>query len=588
MRRWVLQSALLGLPALVVFAQPPTPARRTDAQLADLLRQALGSSEPQSAQEALKAIRTHRFTSLRGPERELSLYAEGMLLVRLGQPTQGALALRKLERLFPQSPHLGEAQVVLAQEALNRRRYKEAETRLRRALQAEIPVESKRRAQEWLLWAFVVQDQPEKGLPVVDALHPLGGAKPSEQGLAAIGEILAQAGRRAEAEAAVEDLRTLHPGSDLLPRADLAIGRMQGRLGDAPAAAQRFQALIQARPGSPEADEARLALATLLSEQKLAPEQAKTLPTPESLLAEIRRLEGKGETSRRAHLIQLRLHMQQGRWQEALELITQIRSKQTSPNAGGPALGTYRAQALRAFAQQRLDGNQLEAVLPYLDAEGVTSLTAEQRRLTAQALARTGLPEGAATLLRLAPPKERAALRRVILDATSPEAHPGAVLDLLPGQTGTPAERLLQAEAALVQQDYPRTQAALRQALPGPRRIDALLTLLRRPRKESETPKVRLREAEVWLKQAPERGATREPLAILVADLRAQAGDWKGALALYPVSPAPEHRGWVGLMRATALARLGRRSEAQAILREVESAEAFRLERTALAQSLSR
>lgn len=586
MNRLGLRTALLGVPALVLLAQPAAPPRRTDAQLADLLRQALANPDPRSANEALKAIQSHRFTSLRGPERELSLYAEGMLLARLNQASKGALALRKLERLFPQSPHLGEAQVVLAQEAVSRRRFKEAETRLRRAMQAEIPVESKRRAQELLLWTFVVQEQPEKGLPVVDALHPLGGAKPSEQGLAAMGEILAQAGRRAEAEAAAEDLRSLYPGSALLARADLAIGRMQGRLGDAPSAAQRFQALIQGRPDSPEADEARLALATLLSEQKLAPEQAKVLPTPESLLSEIRRLEGKGEVSHRAHLVRLRLHMQQGRWKEALELIAQIRAKPAS--SGAPALGTYRGQALRAYAQQLLDGNQLEPLLPFLDAEGVGSLTAEQRRLAAQALARTGLPEGAATMLRLAPPPERPALRQVILAATSAEAHPGTVLELLPGRAGTPAERLLRAEAALARQDFPQARQALAGATPGARRIAALLAFLRRPRQGAETAAARLREAETWLKQARERGVEREPLAILVADHRAQAGDWKGALALYPVSPAPEHLGWVGLMRATALACLGRKAEAQATLKASEASEAFRMERTALARTLAR
>lgn len=586
MRSRALRTAILGLPALVLVAQPQAPARRTDAELADLLRRALASPDPKTADEALKALGTHRFTSLRGPERELAIYAEGMLLARRGQTAKGILALRKLERLFPQSPHLGEAQVVMAQEAVSRRRFKEAETRLRRAIQAEMPVESKRRAQELLLWTFVAQGKPELGLPVVEALHPLGGSRPSEQGLAAMGEVLAQAGRRAEAEAAVEDLRSLYPGSTLLPRADLAIGRMQGRLGDAPAAAQRFQALLQTRPDSPEADEARLALATLLTELKLPPEQAKALPTPESLLSEIRRLESKGEVSRRAHLVQLRLHMQQGRWKEALELIAQIRSKPTETSAA--TLGTYRGQALRAFAQQALDGNNLEPLLPFLDAEGVGSLTAEQRRLTAQALARTGLPEGALTLLRLAPPGEQAALRQSILRGISAEAHPAAVLELLPSRAVAPADHLLLAEAALAQRDYLRARRALASASPGPQRVAALLVLLRRPLQAGETSASRLREAEGWLRQARERSLDRQPLEILVADHRAQAGDWKGALALYPASPTAEHLGWVGLMRATALACLGRKTEALAVLKAAEPAESFRMERTALARTLAR
>lgn len=582
MRRAIVRSIAL-LSTAVLAAQAPTPAKPSDAELAHRIRQALASETPQAMQEALKALRAHPFTNLRSPERELALYAEGVFLTRLGQRSQGALALRKLERLFPQSPYLGEAHLILAQEAVERRRFTEAETRLRRALQADIPIESKRQAQELLLWVFVATNRPAQGLPVAEALHPIGNGKPSERGLAALTEVLAHANRRTEAEAALTDLKSLYPTSSLVPRAELALGRMLGQAGDALAAAQRFQSVIRTQPSSPEADEARLALATLLSEQKLPTAQAQSFPTPESLLADIRRLENTGDFGQRSQLIQLRLHLQHGRWKEALDLIDHMRSKtKDAPTT----LETYRGQALRAYAQTLLDGNQLEPLLPYLDREGVLSLTFEQRRLVAEKLTRSGLPEGAAVLLRCAPPSERPALRQTVLAATVPEVHPETVLDLVPATQRHPSEQLLLAEAALARKDHALAKRALAVASPGPRRITALLIYLRRPRGPKETAAMRLQEAEHWLRTARESASDREPLTILVADLRMELGDWKGALERYPQAPAPEHRGWVSLMRATALQRLGRYREALETLEAAKDAEAFRKERASLAQSL--
>ena len=89
-----------------------------------------------------------------------------------------------------------------------------------------------------------------------------------------------------------------------------------------------------------------------------------------------------------------------------------------------------------------------------------------------------------------------------------------------------------------------------------------------------------------WLAQAREKGTVREPLAILVADLRAKTGDWRGALSLYPEEAASENRGWVALMRATCQAKLGHKDAAKAILQSSVDVPSFKMERQTLAKQL--
>jgi hypothetical protein len=113
------------------------------------------------------------------------------------------------------------------------------------------------------------------------------------------------------------------------------------------------------------------------------------------------------------------------------------------------------------------------------------------------------------------------------------------------------------------------------------------LRLLQRPVVPREPTTQRLAEAESWLKRAQEKGAVREPLEILVADLRFQTGDARGALALYPTRPAaPEQRGWVALMRAQAMLKQGQQEQARLLIKEARDEQGFKGQRDAIAKSL--
>ena len=579
----------LALPALVYSlsaTETKIPAKGAqDDALVARVQKAMTTADPAAQKAALKALQTHRFRSTRAPQREYALFAQGILEDRFETTLKAAETLRKLERTWPKSVYLPEAQTILGAEAAERRRFREAETRLRKVLAADIPVEGKRRAQELLLWVLVEQGQPEKGLPVMEALFPLGNEKPSERGLVAMTEVLAAAKQKDQAESVRKDYHTLYPGGAYGPRVELACARMLGALGDAKGSAGILQKLLLDHPEAPEADEARLALATLLSDGKLDPKEAQAFPAPDKLLSDIRKTEQKVDLGRRALLVRLRMSVNASRWKEAIDTAALIRAKQPTDEESA-AVNTLRAGAFRAWAQELLDQQQVDPLLPHLDREGIQSLTAEQRSVLAERLSQVGLASAALTLTTLAPPSEQLGLKRSILAHTQAEVNPTDTLKALPSKGESSTEAMKRAQAALVLKDWKAARTALTKAKAGPERIETLTTYLRRPLDPSETEAQRVKDAEGWLMRAGEKGPDREGLVLLVADLRAKAGDWRGALKLYPPQPSKAQQGWVALMRATCQHKLGQVDAARATLKEAVNEPGFRMERESLARQL--
>lgn len=582
----------LCLPALMVYANPEPPPKSAnplqDADIEALAKQAMGSRDTVFQKDALNQLRRHQFRSTRAPQREYALFAQGMLEDRLEDLSKAAGTLKKLEKIWPASSYLPEAQAVLGQEAAERKRYKDAETRLRRVLVAEVPAESKRRAQEWLLWSLVEQSQADKGLSILDALIPLGTAKPSEKGLVGMAEVLAHAKRKDQAEAVLKDYRNLYPKGVLGPRIELSWARMLGQLGDTKECADHLQRLIHDSPNTPEADEARLALAALITEGKVNPAEGQTIPDPDQLLSDIRKKnDKKDDLGRRALLLKLRRQVNSSRWKDALETAASIRSKDPSDEEA-TQVTSLRAGALRAWAQDLLEKQQLDTLLPYLNAEGIQALSADQRSVLAKRLVLAGLPSASLTVASLAPASEQVSLQKIIAETTPASLHPTEALAATPAKGFSPKDALRQAQAALALKDYKGARTALLKAQPGPERISALTSLLRRAAEAAEGTEGRRKDAEGLLAKAPEKGADREPLVILVADLRAKAGDWRGALSLYPLQPAKSNTGWVALMRATCQQELGQKDAAKATLKQAIDEPGFKMERETLYKELGR
>ncbi|MBI1753265.1 MAG: tetratricopeptide repeat protein [Acidobacteria bacterium] len=560
---------------------PSKPGRMTDAQIAEVAKQALGAEGEASIRAALVKLKGHTFKSSRVPERELVLYAQGMLEARLGNLSAATVALKKLEKQWPASPFMGEAQVVLAEDAAANRRFKEAEGRLHRALASDIPSELKRKPQELLIWTLVEQGRPQEALPIVQSLRPLEGkTKPSEKGLAAMVEVLAVAGEKEQAQGALKDFQKLYPNSELMPRAELAWGRLLGRSGEAKAASEIFRKLIKDHPDSAQANDARLALANLLTDGSLP--DAKGLPSAESLLAEVRK-GGKGLPKGSAQVVEVRLLVEKSLWEDALNQMDRMDPALREL----PEVRKLWAQAWNAWVGQRLEKGYPGELLARLKAGAFGLMDAKARLGTVQLLAERGLLEVLPRLLPEAPAAERNALRKAALAKVQPEAQSQAVLRLLPSKGDTPDEALQRARAEAAMGHWGPLRAALTRARPGDERIKAVLRLLQRPLSQPETSAQRLAEAEGWLARAPEKGEVREPLMILVADLRMQQGEARGALSLYPAKPAaPEQRGWVALMRAQAMLKLGQRDQAKSLIKEARDEQGFKGQRDALARSL--
>ena len=557
-------------------------ARMTDAQAAQLAKESLGAEDPASMKAALVRLKGHTFKSSKVPERELVLYAQGVLEARSGNLSGAAVALRNLERQWPKSPFMGEAQTILAEDAVAQKRYKEAEGRLHQALASDIPSERKRKPQELLIWTLVEQGRSQEALPIVQSLRPLEGKdKPSEKGLAAIVEVLGAAGEREQALGSRKDFQSLYPKSELLPRVELAWGRLLGRAGEAKESALVLRKLIKDFPQSTSADDARLALASLLTDGSLP--DIKGMPSAESLLAEVRK-GGKGLPKGTAQVVELRLLVGKTLWEDALNLVDRLGPELRD---GQPEVRKLWVEAWNAWVSLRLEKGFPGELLTRLKPGAFAALEAKSRLGVCELLASHGLLEVLPGLLREAPATERTGLRKAALAKVQPEAQPLAVLRLLPPKGDTPEEALLRARAEGALEHWAPLRAALGRARPGAERIQALLRLLQRPMVSPDTAARRRTEAEGWLARAPEKGGVREPLAILVADLRLQTGDARGALGLYPVKPTlPEQRGWVALMRAQAMLKLGQPEQAKALIKDAREEQGFKGQRDAIAKSL--
>ena len=579
--------AALLLMATPLPAQKATGGRMTDPQAAELAQALLKTDDPKELQEGIRRLKTHVFRSSRAPEREVVLFAQGMATWKLRGPVEAADALKKLETTFPKSPYLGEAQLPLAEEALERKRLKESETRLRACLDSPIPGERKRRAQEMLLWLLVETGRPAEGLPILDTLRPLEkGEKPTERGLAAMVLVLCQADRREQAEGNRKNFRTLFGQGPLAPRVELAWARLLGRTQDPKGSAQTLRKIITEYPKTPEADEARLALATLLTDGSLKGKDLKGMPDAEALLQELRKT-GNPKDEALAGLVELRLLYRKELWQEILD------GAEAWERAHGKGADAAQREEVRRvwrdawnlWVTGRLEKGYAGQLLERLGPGAFPALEPKLQAGVVELLARQGLASELPKLLAGVPARTRSELSAAALPLVEPEAQPRALLALLPAK-GNPATELLRLRAQVALRDWKGVRITVPKAQPGPERIRALTSLLERPLEAGETAAHRRAEAEGWLPRLSEKVEVREPLLIRIADLRLQAGDARGALALYPEKPAQAHLGWVSLMRAQAQLRLGQRAAAKASLQAAQGVDGFRGQRDALAKDL--
>ena len=576
---------LHGVSAQTPSSQPSS-GRMSDDQIAQLAREALKHQSVKSNEDVLRRLKVHVFRSSKAPQREVVLYAIGMLEARQGNVLTAAEALKKLEKQWPKSEYLNEGWSVLAEEALQRRRPKEAEVRLRKAIASDLPIEEKRKAQELLLWTLAEQGRGKEAAAILNTLHPLSPQdKPTERGLVATIQALSAIDQEEQARNTLNTYRTLYPQGPYAAKAELAYAELLIRQGDFQASAFLLRKLIQDFPNGTQADEARLVLANLLTDGRISGIPVKGMSGAEKLLKEVRESKPTEAQTRQAQILELRILVGKNLWKEALDAADHWFEEHGEKEGQGEVRRLWK-EAWNPWIQERLSKGYAGQMLERMKSGGFEALSVERRRGVTKLLASNGLLETLPNLLNEVSAQERLSLINLALSQTSPEAQPEGVLKLLDPRSESPSGALLRARAEAALNHWEGLRNTLPRAKPGAERIKALLRLLQRPLGQGENHQQRLKEAEGWLSRALERGEDREPLVILVADLRMQTGDHKGALALYPTQPSPAHRGWVSLMRAQAQLKLGDKNAAKATIHAARDEQNFQMERRTLAKQL--
>jgi len=585
--RYIPLLLALATPASLI-AQGNVAAQMNDQEIVEFARKLLERPRARSAElvSGLNTIQSYVFKDKNAPEREYLLFAQGLLEDRTEQFTRAVVTFRRFERTWPNSQYMPEANLVIGRDALEKKAYSEAESRFRKVLGSDLPVESKLNAQGLLAWCLLEQKRMEDAIPVVQTIFPIGRSRPDERALVAIMEV--QCATKALESA--RQTRTSYMGAfrngSMKYRVNLAWGLLLGQSGQSVEAARALRDVIADMPNSEQADEARLALATLIADGKLPDKSNPDQESAESLITQLRTAGVGGDAPQRAHLLQIRIAHDEKQWNKVLSLTDQYR--QLYPNSpNSDTAHSYRVETLRTLVQNSINSSEPWSVLPLLSNENIGLLTPQLRSALVSIFATRGLPEAATTIIQASPETEKADLRQTLSQSISETLPPPQVLANLNENLTKDKSELGQVQILLSEKNWIDAGMKITKLTPGEDRINAVLTLLRRPMLPYEIP-ARLNEAEDWLKKCSEKSPVNEPLIIFVADLRMQTNNPKGALALYPEKPQPENRGWVSLMRATAMVKLGQNEGAKKLLEENSSVPEFKSNRQALADRLNR
>jgi hypothetical protein len=385
-----------------------------------------------------------------------------------------------------------------------------------------------------------------------------------------------------------------YKGGPLTPRFTTMWGMLAVRLGqiDAESVGVLWD-IIREPPDPKDADEARIILATLLADGKMPENSNPNGETVDSLISRLGSEGTSGDAKQRAMLLRTRLAFGRKEWDRVLALAAAFEKGYPGSNHLAAAL-SFRDRTNEILENDRVNKlresvrskGAIEA-MPLLTAENIRKLTPEMRSGLVSAYVAKGLPEAASMIIKASPDQEKGALRQILTDYTPDPLPPPKVLASVRGDLMGHKGELGQVQTLLEARKWNDASSRIERLEPGPDRVRAIMALLLRPMTPSEA-QLRRKEAEGWLAKLQESRQDVEPLVILIADLHMQAGGAKDALSVYPERALPENQGWVSLMRATALAKLGKKDEARRVLGENATVPEFRQHRRALANQLGR
>lgn len=561
----------MGDKDIVIFARKLLEnARATNAEL----------------REGLRTIQNYVFKNRDADEREYVLFAQGILEDRTDQLTRAVTTFRRFERTYPQSQYMPEVNFVFGRHALNQKSYKEAESRFWKVIESDLPAESKFNAQGLLVWSLVDQKRMDEAIPIVQALFPIDRSRPDERSLVAIMEVQCEIKALEAARRTRTSYLSVFRNGTMRYRVNYAWGMLLEQTGQSVEASRALREVIRDAPRSEQADEARLTLATIIAEGRLPERANPSRDTTDSLIAQIRTGGIGGDILERAILLQIRVATDEKQWDKTISLTDRYRRQYPdSPNAG--TVQSERISAVRTMLQEVIGSNGPFSAMSMLTGENIGYLTPELRSNLVSFFVSKGLPEAAAKIIDASPANEKTALRQALTKNIPEPLPPPKVLASINGNLTEAKGELGQIQILLSEKKWDEAHSSIEKLSPGADRIKAVLALLTRPMPVAQIP-MRIKEAEGWLAKCSENNSLKEPLIIFVADLYMQIDNPKAALELYPTKPKNENLGWVSLMRASAMAKLGQNESAKRILSENSTVPEFQSFRQALSNQLNR
>jgi TolA-binding protein len=563
-------------------------AQTSDQEIAEFARKLLENQRATDAElrAGIKTIQSHVFKDTNAPEKEYALYAQGTLEDRTNQPTRAVVSFRRFERTYPNSPYMPEVNFFFGRYALNQKKYKDAESRFSKVIDSDSPAESKFNAQGLLVWCLLEQKRMEEAIPIVQTIFPIDKSKPDERAFVAIIEAQCEAKALDAARKTRNAYVAAFRNGTMKHRVHLAWGMLLGESGQSVECARALREVIRAAPASEEADEARLAIATIIADGKLPSRSNPSKDTPESLIAQLRTEGTSGNVNERAYVLQLRMVYDDKQWNQVISMVNQF-LKYYPGSTYTDTVQSYKTDSIRAIFQGVITDGGPFAAMPLLTVENISLITPELRASLVTTFVSKGLPEAATKLIEAAPENEKNELRKALTKNIPEPLPPPKVLASLNGNLLDRKGELGQVQILLSAKKWSEATVRIEKLDPGTDRIKAVLAVLTRPMASQEI-QLRIKEAEGWLAKCPESDQLKEPLIIYIADLYMQTNNPTTALALYPTQPQPENLGWVALMRASAMLNLGRREEAKRILNENDSVPEFKIYRQAMANQLNR
>lgn len=207
--------------------------------------------EAKAYDEAVSALDGYLAARPKGDDAPQALAYLALARQAMNQPEAAKAALDRLATEWPKSDALIRSRMILAESALEAKRYEDAAAMFRPASESDDP-KWKARALSGLGWALLQGNHPEEAAATFSTLLAFAPTDPlAADASLARGQALEALGKTDEALAALADVSKTYAKSPQADAARVARARLLSRLGKAAEAADMFRDLLQTKSKDP-------------------------------------------------------------------------------------------------------------------------------------------------------------------------------------------------------------------------------------------------------------------------------------------------------------------------------------------------